>query len=124
MRLTKVGTPVTSSDGNDGQLGDDDSGTDSSSDFLGGLDTQTDVTLGVTNNDDGLESSTLTGTSLLLDGLDLLVEIRLATVPLFLRKTIARLPLSGLESGISRSTRVVRSVDATPQPSTSIPLFS
>ena len=71
MRLTKVGTPVTSSDGDDAQLGDDDSGTDSSSDFLGGLNAETDVTLGVTNDDDGLESCSLTSTGLLLDGLDL-----------------------------------------------------
>jgi hypothetical protein len=44
VRLTEVGTPVTSSDGNDTELGDDDGGTDSSSDFFGGLDTETDVT--------------------------------------------------------------------------------
>jgi hypothetical protein len=68
---TKVGTPVSTSDGDDAELGDDDGGTDGSSDFLGGLDAKTDVTLGITDNDNGLESSTLTGTSLLLDGLDL-----------------------------------------------------
>lgn len=71
MRLTKVGTPVTSSDGDDAQLGNDDGGTDGSGDFLGGLDSETDVALGVTNDDDGLESGSLTGTGLLLDGLDL-----------------------------------------------------
>ena len=71
MRLTEVGTPVASSDGDDGELGDDDGGTDGSGDFLGGLDAETDVALGVTNDDDGLESGTLTGTGLLLDGLDL-----------------------------------------------------
>jgi hypothetical protein len=74
VRLTKVGTPVTSSDGDDAQLGDDDGGTDSSGDFLGGLDSETDVALGVTNDDDGLESGSLTGTGLLLDGLDLYFE--------------------------------------------------
>ena len=71
MRLTKVGTPVTSPDGQDGELGNGDGGTDSSSDFLGGLDTETNVTLGVTDEDDGLETGTLTGTGLLLDGFDL-----------------------------------------------------
>jgi hypothetical protein len=71
VRLTKVGTPVTTSNGDDGQLGDNDSSSDSSGDFLGSLDTETDVALGVTNDDNGLESGSLTGTGLLLDGLDL-----------------------------------------------------
>lgn len=71
MRLTKVGTPVTSSHGDDAELGNDDSGTDGGSNLLGGLDTETDVALGVTNDDNGLESGSLTGTGLLLDGLDL-----------------------------------------------------
>lgn len=69
--LTQVGTPVTATDGDDAQLGDNDGGTDGSGDLLGGLDTQTDMTLGVTDDDDGLETGTLTGTGLLLDGLDL-----------------------------------------------------
>jgi hypothetical protein len=71
VRLTKVGAPETTTDGDNAQLGDDDGGTDSSSDFLGGLDTETDVALRVTNDDNGLESGALTGTGLLLDGLDL-----------------------------------------------------
>ena len=71
VRLTKVGTPVTSTNGDDAELGNDDGSADSSSDFLGGLDTKTDVTLRVTNDDNGLETGTLTGTGLLLDGLDL-----------------------------------------------------
>ena len=71
MRLTKVGTPVTSPDGQDGELGNGDGGTDSGSNFLGGLDTETDVALRVTNDNDGLETGTLTGTGLLLDGFDL-----------------------------------------------------
>lgn len=68
---TEVGAPVTATDGDDAELGDDDGSADSSSDFLGGLDTETDVALGVTDDDDGLEAGTLTGTGLLLDGLDL-----------------------------------------------------
>lgn len=71
MGLTKVGTPVTATDGEDSELGDGDSSTDGGSDFLGGLDSETDVALGVTDEDNGLETGTLTGTGLLLDGLDL-----------------------------------------------------
>lgn len=71
VRLTEVGAPVTSSDGHDAELGDDDGSADGGCDFLGGLDAETDVALGVTNDDDGLETGTLTGTGLLLDGLDL-----------------------------------------------------
>jgi hypothetical protein len=68
---TEVGSPVSAADGDDAELGDDDGGTDSSSDFLRRLDSETDVALGVTDKDNGLETGTLTGTGLLLDGLDL-----------------------------------------------------
>jgi hypothetical protein len=71
VRLTEVGTPVTATNGENSELGDDDGGTDGSSDFLGGLDSETNVALRVTNDDDGLETGTLTGTGLLLDGFDL-----------------------------------------------------
>ena len=71
VRLTEVGTPVTTTDGHDGELGDDDGGADGSCDFLGGLDAETDVALAVTDDHDGLEAGTLTGTGLLLDRLDL-----------------------------------------------------
>ena len=74
VRLTKVGAPVTATDGDDVKLGDDDGGADGGSDFLGGLDTETDVAVGVTDEDDSLEAGTLTGTGLLLDGLDLFVK--------------------------------------------------
>lgn len=76
MRLTEGGTPVTSSDGQNTQLRDDDGGADGSGDFLGGLDSETDVTLGVSDDDDGLEPGSLTGTGLLLHGLDLEVPTR------------------------------------------------
>lgn len=69
--FTKSGTPVTSSDGDDGELGEDDSTTDGGRDFLGALDTQTDVAVEVTDGDESLETGALTGTSLLLDGHDL-----------------------------------------------------
>lgn len=68
---TEVGTPVTTAYGNDAKLRNNDGGTDGSRDFLGGLDAETDVALGVANDDDGLEPGALTGTRLLLDGLDL-----------------------------------------------------
>jgi hypothetical protein len=74
VRKTQVCTPVTSSDWQNTQLRNDDSSTDSSCDFLGGLDTETNMSLGVTNDNDGLESGTLTGTSLLLDRLNLQEE--------------------------------------------------
>ena len=71
MRRTEVGTPVASAHGDDAQLGDNDGGADGRGDFLGGLDAETDVAVRVADDDDGLESRTLTGTGLLLDGLDL-----------------------------------------------------
>ena len=71
MGETEVGAPVTTTHGDHAELSDDDGGADSSRDFLGGLDTETDVALGVANDDDGLEPGALTGTGLLLDGLDL-----------------------------------------------------
>ena len=70
--LSKVGSPVSSTDWHDGEFGEDDGATDGGSDFLGALDPETDVAVAVTNDDKGLESGTLTGTGLLLDGLDLL----------------------------------------------------
>lgn len=71
MRLTEVGTPVTTTDGHDTELGDDDGGADGSSDFLGRLDSETDVAVAVADDDNGLETCALTGAGLLLDGLDL-----------------------------------------------------
>lgn len=73
MGETKVGAPVSAADGDDAELSDDDGSADGSSDFLRGLDSETDVALRVTDKDDGLEAGTLTGTGLLLDGLDLYV---------------------------------------------------
>lgn len=74
MGETEVGAPVSATDGDHAELSDDDGGTDGGSHFLRGLDSETDVTLGVADKDDGLEAGTLTGTGLLLDGLDLQVE--------------------------------------------------
>jgi hypothetical protein len=68
VRETDFVTPVTSSDGDDGELGEDDSTTDGSGNFLRALNTKTNVTVGVTNNNEGLETGTLTSTCLLLHG--------------------------------------------------------
>jgi hypothetical protein len=81
VRFTEVGTPVASSDWQDTKFGDNNGGTNRSGDFFRGLDTQTNVTLGVTNNHNCLEASTLTGTRLLLDGFDLNIkEILLVSI--------------------------------------------
>lgn len=71
MRLTKVCSPVTTSDGHDGELRDDDCGANCSRDFLGRLDSEPDVTLAISDDDNGLETRTLSGAGLLLHWLDL-----------------------------------------------------
>jgi hypothetical protein len=71
VRRTKVGTPVTSPDWQNAELRNDYGGTDGSGNFLRCLNTKTNVTLRVSNDNNSLESSTLTGTSLFLDWLDL-----------------------------------------------------
>ena len=74
MRLSEVGAPVSTSDGHDGKLGNDDGSADSGGHLLGGLDTETDVALAVADNDDSLETGALTSTGLLLHGLDLQIS--------------------------------------------------
>jgi hypothetical protein len=71
VRLSKIAAPVSSTNGNDTEFGNDDGGADCSGDLFGRLDAQADVALRVSDDDDGLEPSALTGASLLLDGLDL-----------------------------------------------------
>lgn len=71
VRLANLVTPVTTANGDDGELSNKESTLDGVGNFLGALDTKTDVTILVTNNDEGLEASALTGTGLLLDGHDL-----------------------------------------------------
>jgi len=70
VHATDSGTPVASSDGDDVDLGGDESALDGDLDFLADLDTDTNVTLSVTAGDDSLESGSLTGLGLLLDGKD------------------------------------------------------
>jgi len=64
-------TPVASSDWNEGKLGDDEGTLDGNLDLLGELYAKTDVAGVVTDDNDGLETGTLTGLGLLLDGNDL-----------------------------------------------------
>ena len=74
MGLTESSTPVSSADRQDAKLCNNDCGTDGGSDFFGCLDSQTDMALGISNNDNGLESSTLAGSGLFLDRLNLDVQ--------------------------------------------------
>ena len=74
MRLTKVRSPIPAPDWENRELGNYDGGTDGGGDFFGGLDAETDVAFGVTNDDNGLEAGALAGAGLLLDRFDLEVE--------------------------------------------------
>ena len=71
MRLSEIRSPISTTYWQNAELRDDDSGTDSCSNFFGCLDAEPYVTLGVANDNNSLEPSALTGTSLLLDRLDL-----------------------------------------------------
>lgn len=52
--LADLVTPVTAADGHAGHLGHDDGAADSGGHLLGALDTQTDVAVGVTDDNEGL----------------------------------------------------------------------
>lgn len=75
MRLTEVGAPVSSADGKYGELRNDDGGADGSGYFFRSLDPEANMAFRVANDDDGLESCTLTSTGLLLDWFDLYMHI-------------------------------------------------
>ena len=68
MDTTNLGSPVTSSDWDDVALGIEEGSLDGNLDFLGTLDTDTNVSLSISASDDSLESSSLTSLGLLLDG--------------------------------------------------------
>ena len=70
MHSTDSGTPVASSDWNEVDLGVNEGTSDGDLDFLGDLDTDTNMALSVTNSDHSLESGSLTGLGLLLNGKD------------------------------------------------------
>jgi hypothetical protein len=71
VRFTEFGSPVASSDWDDGELSEDDSRSDGVGDFFGALDSESDVSGVVSDDDGGLESSSLTGSGLFLNWLDL-----------------------------------------------------
>jgi len=70
MNFTDSGTPVTSSNWDHAKLGIDEGTLDGNLDFLADLDTNTDVSASITNSADSLESGSLTGLGLLLNGED------------------------------------------------------
>jgi hypothetical protein len=67
MDTTDSGTPISSSDWDEVDLGVNEGTLDGDLHLLGALDTNTDVTLSITDGDDSLESGSLTGLGLLLD---------------------------------------------------------
>jgi hypothetical protein len=71
VRSTDLVTPVTSSDGDHVKLSINDSTLNSTLDFLGDLNTETQMAFTITDQDNSLESGSLTGGGHLLDGLDL-----------------------------------------------------
>lgn len=71
MGLTESSTPVSSSHRDNAQLRSNDRTSDGCSDFLGALDTKSNVAVEITNGNERLETRTLTSTGLLLDGHDL-----------------------------------------------------
>jgi len=76
---TDVVTPISTTDGDNSKLSNLDSRADCSGNFLSTLAANTNVTVAITNDDVGLEASTLTGRSLLLNGgktHDLILKIR------------------------------------------------
>ena len=77
--LSNVGAPVTPSDWEKREFGDDDGTSNSSCDFFGTFDTKPNVCVKVTNSHESLESSPLTGIGLFLNwcnGHDLVFESR------------------------------------------------
>lgn len=70
VRFTKFGTPVSSSDWNNRKLSQNNSRSDGVGDFFGTLDSESDVSGVISDDDGGLESSSLTGSGLFLNRFD------------------------------------------------------
>ena len=68
---TNLVTPVSTTNGENVELSGSDGTTDSDSNFLSALNTETNVSVVITNDDGSLETGTLTSTGLLLDRRDL-----------------------------------------------------
>ena len=71
VRFADLVAPESPSDGNDGQLGEDDGASDGRGHLLAALDAQSDVSVGVADGHKSLESGALSGAGLLLHGHDL-----------------------------------------------------
>lgn len=67
MDITDLVTPIASSNWDKLKFGVDEGTFDGNLDFLGNFDSKTDMTILVSNNDDGLKAGSLTGFCLLLD---------------------------------------------------------
>jgi len=68
--LSELGTPVASSDWDNAKLGENDGRADGVRDFFRALDSESNVSIVVSDDDGSLESGSLTGSGLLLDWLD------------------------------------------------------
>lgn len=68
---SELGTPISTANRDSVHLGGDDGTADGGGDFLGALNTQSDVAVQVTDDDPGFKASALTSVGLLLDGGDL-----------------------------------------------------
>lgn len=71
MNGTELVSPETSSDWDELELGSDESTLDGNLDFLSNLNSKSDVTILISDDNDSLETGSLTSHSLLLDGDDL-----------------------------------------------------
>ena len=71
VRQTGVVAPVAAADGHDVHLGVDDASANGARHLLGGLQTESDVTIAISHSNVALESGALSGSGLLLDGHDL-----------------------------------------------------
>jgi len=64
-------SPVSSSNGDNRELSENDGSSDSSRDFLSALDSKSNMSVSISNDDESFESGSLSGSSLLLNGHDL-----------------------------------------------------
>jgi len=107
MDITDLVTPIASSNWDEGELGSNEGTLDGNLDFLGELNTETDVTILITDGNDSLESGSLTSLGLLLDGHDLHGLIRELSLGL-LKEDINNL---GLLNGDGVSVDLLKRVD-------------
>lgn len=71
VHITDLVTPISSSNGDQAELSDNKSTLDGNLDFLGDLDSEADISVLISNGNNGLEASSLSGFGLLLHGNDL-----------------------------------------------------